>query len=295
MPPVIEIINDCHQNIPSKISVGKLVSAKDFFTHTDSKTISIDQTINYKDIFRMKVKDVLKDILNLRGLIIQTNSYLRTIQINSFNDLQINKSIAKNWSDKVDSITNLRYTFGQYAQKNYLKFKDFDSVPKEYGDYYFNISNVNLDVSKTAVQILHPATEQNVKYLGANIPKIHGLDINAEWQKPQYRLLTLASQNRNVNYIDYVDTTSVTNSIPFCKFESFKDLVPIHYDTLTEILDKTKVITATLKLNGQDVNELDFSVPIYLDVPKFSISNYFYINRINDYRKGLTNVELVRL
>jgi hypothetical protein len=142
---------------------------------------------------------------------------------------------------------------------------------------------------------MHPATEQKVKYLGTNIPKITGLDINKEWKKPQYRLLTLNSEYRIVNYTDTVSTTEVISNVPFCKFESFADIIPNHYKVLNEILENTKVIIATIKLNGKDVNELDFSIPVYLDVPQFSVSNYFYINRINDYRKGLTNVELVRL
>lgn len=284
-----------HSNMASRLTVKPKSDSKDLFVFTESKHIGLNQPIKYSDIFRMKVKDVLKDILNLRGLIIQTNSYLRTIQINNFDDLRKNKSIAKDWSNKIVSISSLKYTFGNYAQKNYLKFKDFEPVTKDYGNSYFSILNENLDVDKTAVQIGHPATEQKVKYSGANIPKVHGFDVNRDWKKPQYRLLTLNSQYRIINYMDTINITPVKANIPFCKFESFNEIIPKHYKVLNEILENTKVINATIKLNGKDVSELDFSIPIYLDVPEFSISNYFYINRINDYRKGLTNVELVRL
>ena len=291
----ITVYTEQHTNKNSVLNIGAKVNTNDLFVFTESKFIGFNQSIKYSDIFRMKVKDVLKDILNLRGLIIQTNSYLRTIQINNFDDLRANKSIAKDWSSKVNSISSLKYTFGNYAQKNYLKFKEFETVAKEYGDSYFSISNLNLDIDKTAVQIQHPATEQKFKYLGANIPKITGLDINKEWKKPQYRLLTLNTEYRVINYTDTTTTTEMLSNVPFCKFETFASIIPNHYKVLNEILENTKVITATIKLNGKDVNELDFSIPVYLDVPEFSISNYFYINRINDYRKGLTNVELVRI
>jgi len=284
-----------HSNMPSRLIVKPKPNSIDSFIFTESKNIGLNQPIKYSDIFRMKVKDVLKDILNLRGLMIQTNSYLRTIQINNFDDLRKNKAIAKDWSDKVVSISSLKYTFGNYAQKNYLKFNDSQTIEEDYGSSYFSISNENLDVDKTAVQIGHPATEQKVKNSGANIPKVPGFDINRKWKKPQYRLLTLNTQYRVVSYMDTIAPTIVTDNIPFCKFESFTEIIPKHYKVLNEILENTKVINATLKLNGKDVSELDFSIPIYLDVPEFSISNYFYINRINDYRKGLTNVELVRL
>ena len=291
----IYVAAEQHPNMSSRLIVGQKKNTTALFVFTQSKRIQLNQRIKYSDIFRMKAKDVLKDILNLRGLIIQTNSYLRTIQINNFDDLIRNKSIAKDWSDKVVSISSLKYTFGKYAQKNYLKFKDSQTIEEDYGNSYFSILNKNLDIDKTAVQIGHPATEQKFKYLGANIPKVAGLDIDQDWHKPQYRLLTLDSQYSSVIYMDKSFTTLVNAKIPFCKFESFTEITPKHYKVLNEILENTKVINATLKLNGKDVSELDFSIPIYLDVPEFSISNYFYINRINDYRKGLTNVELVRL
>lgn len=284
-----------HNNKASIISMGSKVNTNDIFSHEVSKNIALGESIKYSDIFRMKVKDVLKDILNLRGLIIQTNSYLRTIQINNFDDLIKNKAIAKDWSDKVHSINGLKYTFGQYSQKNNLKFKEHSSVTKGYGDTSFSISNQNLDVEKDAVRIGHPATEQKTKYLGYNIPKIHGLNIDNEWQKPEYRLLTLTSKNVSVSYRDNSTTTNSSTNIPFCKFDKLSDLVPVHYKQLTSILNNTKVINAVIKMNGKDVKELDFSIPVYLDVPEFSISNYFYINRIEQYKKGLTNVELVRL
>ena len=288
----VTIKNAPHTNIDTRM-YATLSDMK--YTFTESKSIVYGRKIKYKDVFRMKAKDLLKDILNLRGLIIQTNSYLRTIQINSFDDLRKNKSVAYQWSDKVNSIRSLRYTFGNYAQKNYLKFKEISSVEKGYGDSYFSIDNTNLDIEKTAVQIAHPATHQKTKIQGINVPKISGLNTKKEWQKPQYRILTLDSSFKVVKYIDKTGTTQINSIIPFCKFIPLSEILPVHYKDLQVILDNTKAITAVLKLNGKDINELDFSIPCYLDVPALSISNYFYINRINDYKKGLTNVELVRL
>jgi hypothetical protein len=243
----------------------------------------------------MKVKDFLKDTLNLRGLVIQTNSYLRTIKINTFDDIKNNKAIAKNWSDKLHSISELSYTFGNYAQKNWLRFKSLDSVTANLGDSYFEVANVNLAAEKTVVELGHPATEQKAKYLGLNIPKIKALDVNNEWQNPEYRILTLQQKNISIDYTDGVTTIKKTSSIPSCKFEGMDVLSSSYYKTIKEILTETKVINAVVKLNGKDIQELDFTIPILLDIPELSINNYFYINTISNYKKGLTNVELVRL
>ncbi len=284
-----------HSNIDSIVIVGAKVNNLDVFTFTESESIALNSTFRYSDIFTMKVKDFLKDTLNLRGLIIQTNSYLRTIKINTFDDLKKNKAIAKNWSDKLHSISELSYTFGNYAQKNWLRFKSLDSVPAQLGDSYFEVANVNLEAEKNVVQLGHPATEQKAKYLGLNIPKIKALNVNNEWQKPEYRILTLQQTSKSIDYTDGITTITKTSSIPSCKFEGMDVLSSLYYKTIKEILTETKVINAVVKLNGKDIQELDFTIPILLDIPELSINNYFYINTISNYKKGLTNVELVRL
>ena len=284
-----------HSNIDSIVIVGAKVNNPDVFTFTESESIALNSTFRYSDIFTMKVKDFLKDTLNLRGLIIQTNSYLRTIKINTFDDLKKNKAIAKKWSNKLHSISELSYTFGNYAQKNWLRFKSLDSVPAQLGDSYFEVANVNLEAEKNVVQLGHPATEQKAKYLGLNIPKIKALDVDNEWQKPEYRILTLQQTSKSIDYTDGVTTITKTSSIPSCKFEGMDILSSSYYKTIKEILTETKVINAVVKLNGKDIQELDFTIPILLDIPELSINNYFYINTISNYKKGLTNVELVRL
>ena len=291
----IHVACEQHSNKASKITLGCKVNEPDVFTFTESDQIALNSTFRYSDIFTMKVKDFLKDVLNLRGLIIQTNSYLRTIKINTFDDLKKNKAIAKNWSDKLHSISELSYTFGNYAQKNWLRFKSLDSVPSQLGDSYFEVANVNLEAEKNVVQLGHPATEQKAKYLGLNIPKIKALNSSNEWQKPEYRILTLQKTSKSIDYTDGVTTITKTSSIPSCKFEGMDVLSTSYYKTIKEILTETKVINAVVKLNGKDIQELDFTIPILLDIPELSINNYFYINTISNYKKGLTNVELVRL
>ena len=292
---VLRVSCEQHSNMSSGIIVGIKPNEYDVFTFTESEQIALNSTFRYSDIFTMKVKDFLKDTLNLRGLIIQTNSYLRTIKINTFDDLKKNKAIAKNWSDKLHSISELSYTFGNYAQKNWLRFKSLDSVPAQLGDSYFEVANVNLEAEKNVVQLGHPATEQKAKYLGLNVPKIKALDVNNEWQKPEYRILTLQQTSKSIDYTDGVTTITKTSSIPSCKFEGMDVLSSLYYKTIKEILTETKVINAVVKLNGKDIQELDFTIPILLDIPELSINNYFYINTISNYKKGLTNVELVRL
>jgi nitrogen fixation protein FixH len=246
----------------------------------------------------MKVKDVFYDILNLRGLMIQTNAYTREVQFNFFDDLIKNKAIAKDWSNKVDVNTSvLSYQFGKYAQRNDLVFKDNSEVTQDLGNFYFNVNDENLEVENTAVQIKHPATEQTNKYLGSNVPSIEGIDALNKWQKPEHRILQMSVQNSsyNVAFEDGTSTLNTTSNIPYCKFEGFDVLVPEYYNALTDILTRTKALGLVLNLTPIDIQSLDFSIPIFLDVPEMNINGYFYINKISNYRQGLTACELIRL
>lgn len=290
-----DFVAQAHPNKESKIVLRADVST---FTHTPTDILTPGSSLHFKDIFRMKLKDVLFDILNLRGVIIQTNTYKKEVQFNYFQDIVDNIPSALNWSDKVDIRSkSLSYRFGDYAQKNWFKFKENDAVSKGLGDYYFNILNENLDPEKTIVALNHSATEQTSKYFGYNIPEIKGIDSSVKWQKPGFRILQTEIQNTSfsVNFDDGITTETTSSNVPFARFYGFENLVPEFYPALIGILDKTKALKLPLHLSEDDVSNLDFTIPIYLHIPEESIDGYFYLNKIENFTSGLTLCEFIRL
>jgi len=268
------------------------------YSFTPSGKITHLTDTNFSDMYRMKVKDVLKDILNLRGVIIQTNGYTKNVQFNYFDDLILNKSIAEDWSSKVQNGINvLSFQFGNYAQKNWLRFKERDDVTAELGDYYFTVGNENFEAEKTVVKLNHPATEQENKYFGYNIPRIKGHNGNYEWNKPDWRLLQLEVQNTSfdVVYKDGTTTINKSTNIPFARFVGFDKTVPEFYEALAGILDNTKAIKIPVKLTALDISTLDFIIPKYIHCPDIGIDGYFYINKIENYKGDITLCEFVRL
>jgi hypothetical protein len=268
------------------------------FERFPKPAIVFGNEIRFRDLFRMKAKDVLKDILNLRGLIIQTNSYTREVQFNFFQDLYNNMPIAKDWSAKIDIRSHsLFFKFGKYAQRNNLIFKEREDVPDGLGNHYFEVDDQTLDAESDVVKMMHPATVEQNRYLGGNVPMIEAMDSLNVWNKPDWRILQLDSQNTPVNtgFTDGTTTVNAMDNIPFARFVGFDELVPEFYEVLTGILDRAKVISLSVKLNAIDIQELDFSIPIILDVPELDINGYFYINKISNYKQGFTPVEFVRL
>lgn len=270
------------------------------FNNTDK--IAFGSPINFENLFTMKAKDVLKDILLLRGLIIQTNNYKKEIKFTEFEDLNRNLQVAKKWSDKWQNETNnVSFQFGNYAQKNWLKFKldsDKDNNVDKQFDAYFTIDNGNLDIEKTVVQLSHPATMMFNRYLNYPILQVRQLeDANNGFLKNDWRLLNLIKQNTpfDVTFTDGTSTGTSSESIPFCKFKGFDVLFWDYYNLIYEILQKTKVLNCIIKLTPIDITEIDFSIPIYLNIPSKSIDGNFYLNKISNYKGGKTAVELIRL
>lgn len=290
-----DFVIQAHTNIDSRMFV---MSEYCKFEYTPTSIIAIGSNLDFKDIFRMKTKDVLFDILNLRGVIIQTDTYKKEVQFNYFQDIVDNIPSALDWSDKVDiRSNNLSFRFGDYAQKNWFKFKENESVPKGLGDYFFNISNENIEAEKTIIQLNHSATEQKNKYLGYNIPEIKAFDSAVKWLKPGYRLLNLEKQNTSflVSFSDGTTTQTTSSNIPFARFIGFDKTIPEFYPALISILDNTKALKLPLHLSEDDVSEVDFTIPIYLHVPERSIDGYFYLNKIENFTSGLTLCEFIRL
>lgn len=294
----IEMFGNGHPSLDTRMRIQNKSYEDIIFYRRPTDVLTYGNDIRFRDLFRMKVKDVFYDILNLRGLVIQTNSYTKEVQFNEFNDLIKNKSIAKDWTEKIDVRNSvLTFTFGKYAQRNNLLFKDNSEVTQDLGNFYFDVNDENLQAESNAVQIKHPATEEQNRYLGANIPTIEGIDDLNKWQKPEHRILQLTNQatQYDVDFEDGTSTLTTTSNIPFCNFVGFDELVPDYYSALTSILDNTKALGLVFNLTPLDIQELDFSIPVFLNVPEMDINGYFYINKISNYSRGLTSCELIRL
>ena len=299
----IEIHAERHTNAETSVSYSVGVTGNPNFAKfekTPVNQIVYGSEIRFVDLFRMKAADVLKDVLNKRAIIIQTNGYSKEVSFNFFDDILKNKAIALDWSNLVDVPTSkgLSYKFGNYGQRNNFKFEQNDQVSDGLGDWFFNINDQTLPAEIDVVQLNHSATEQSAKYQGRIIPRIDGLNdaLNA-WNKPGWRILQLERQftSYNVEYNDGVDSQTVNTNIPFARFVGFQELIPEYYEALQGILDQAKVLPLVLKLTPDLIQNLDHVIPIELNVPELDISGFFYINVINQYQGGKTLVELVRL
>ena len=279
--------------VQNPIGISNLGAFPHFMEFTPVPKIAFGTPLDFTKIFKMKVSDVLKDILNMNCIIVQTNNYTKNVQFNKFNDLIINKSIAKDWSNKIQFNKTMGFKFGNYARRNNLKFKT-DS----YENGVIWLSDETLDVEKDMVKLNHDPTFQYKRLNAYKIPTIDGLkDVNNEWLSPTYRLLQLKIQSTSfwINYTDGVTTTALNDFVPFCEFYNFDRLIEDNYGTITDILKSTKILKVIANLDITDISDLDFSIPIQIQRPDLNLSGYFYINKIENYKGGLTSCEIIEI
>lgn len=272
-------------------------------------TVPYGGNIQLNKYFDLKIIDLYKDVMNLRGIQVQTDPIKKEVFFDFFEDIQQTISTAPDWSSKVDIRENTyTFKFGTYAKKNYLRFAKTDTVQEFLNDVSFDVNDENLKDEITAVQLVTSATEEENKFEGEIVPRIRSVQSDESFKETNYRLLLLDRKtiDYSFEYFDDTNSTVITDNLPFCRAVQF-DLAN-DYETIQSILTKTKYLKLRMKLNENDIQQVKrfksnvderkgFLQCIYLDVQnsKFQINGYFYINKIENYINAFANVELVRL
>jgi hypothetical protein len=218
-------------------------------------------------------------------------------------------ALAKDWSNKLDftDVPQITYTL-DYSQRNILMYADDDDVIKPSGtDYTILIDDENLEYEQTLVELPFSATEIIERLNGVNICKINRFTANAfdvNFQ-PRSIFITFGSGSFRYRFAVGSDLGSVvfTTDIPYTHFIDInkdyslgfeRDLYFDLWQFISGVIDRTKIVTCLLRLNASDINQLDLTIPVYIEY----FNSYFYVSKISGYnpnRNVSTLVELVKL
>jgi hypothetical protein len=242
--------------------------------------------------------DFIKTIVNQFNVVIEADYINKIVKFNQFDNLETNKPLAKDWTHKVDLTEPIELEFEQdtYGQVNHLIYEPDDAddyiVVKTLGNSSFAIANVNLEPSKDVVSLPFSGSVR------AFIGEVEVLVIPARLAeiKPRICLIDYTTEN----LITMVGQAAPANSIEL-KFEGldFTILLTENYTYLISILQKFKLAKINFKLNSIDLQNLEYTKPIYLNFEtkeNGQISGYFYLNFIEQFQENkTTNVELIKL
>jgi hypothetical protein len=259
--------------------------------------------------------ELLKQYCLMFGAVLSYNEFSKTLSIVPFYQIKNNIGSALDWSDKLDftQAHQIDTRLGSYGQVNTLAYNDSDEVVKPDGtDYEFTIADATLPATYEMITLDFGATETVTRLIGITVLQIKNFDndgVDLEGVSTP-RILVLreveSGDYPDTSDIVYVDGTStsvgITNiALPYF-IESgqafnlgFRDnLSDTYYADLEDVLSRAKIATVLLRLNASDINQLDFTKPVYIK----HFNAYFYINKISAYTptsNESTKVELVKL
>ncbi len=311
---------------------GKTPASFTIFSGAAWQVVSNIQQLQYGQLIQcerlfpdISQKDLLKDILQKFSIICQTDNASRSINFASFRDIVNNIPIAKNWTGKcLDQGKSISFQLGGYAQVNYMKYKaDNNVLPTGFADAQINVADKTLPAAADLFESQFAPT-LNRPYIGGSIAQIkmtelsddkHDFNISVSPRILVDNKIDLRHYGSNAS-IKFTDGNAanavVVNdwvSVPyFYKPDGeynlcFGDmpgtggnvlpgLKSLYYSELQKILTQSKKVVRYFLLTPRDILELDLLIPVYLQQD----SAYYYINKIDSWRKGQpVKVELVKL
>ena len=283
-----------HDNMPSLFRAYFKTSNLKF---QSNGSLVYGNDLKVSNLFDMKVVDVIKEVINSYQIMINTDNYIKKVTFNYLDELIENKIRAINWSDKLIGVESVGFTLPNIAKRNHLKYKESDTLPND-SNSYFDVNNENLPNETNLVQLSSEMTRTFKGYNDETICLINGINSDYEFQNPHFRILELDTRNLpyDVTYSDALGSTTNNTNVPFAIFRNFEYLKDNYFNVLEEISIDSKVINGIVRISPLDLNTIRYSfIPIWIYSAKFNIDGYFHVNKIENYKNNIAQVELIRL
>ena len=253
----------------------------------------------------LKQSDLLVTYLKLTCSLIQVDEVNKNIKIIPFEKLNDNIANALDWSNKLDLTDTPQITFAVdgYAQRNLCTWQYDEILTKRpLANGVIQLDDQNLDDEQDLIEIDFSATPQALKS-GFNISFLPIFNSGGTFRDAiDQRILFAKFNDVAFTYTDGTSNSAQTTDILLTHFQKsgeinlgFDDnLIPTFYQAFIDVLDKAKIVTCLLRLNASDINQLDLTIPVYIEY----FNSYFYVSKISGYnpnRNVSTKVELVKL
>ncbi len=258
-----------------------------------------------KEFEGISITDFLKEIVWRFGLTLFKKKFEKVIAFKTIAEIT-NFENAIDWSSKYIGKQGESYVFGSYAQNNWMRYK-YNEDNVSYNDGFLFVDNKNLQDFKTIIQskIFSPELlpSDSLGFI-SRIYKLWNKEIKDDgtivYKELSNRFYFMRSIDKefsepvNIGSQSLFGTSQLISSAPVENFLglSFTEIIIKNYPDIKKILNKSKVINAIIFLTNQDVANIDFSVPYYIEQE----ASYFMLNKILNFsKKGVTKCELIKL
>ena len=205
----------------------------------------------------ISVVDFIKQICWLFGLFaIKSDTGVSFISVNKIID---NRDKAVDWSKKLVptgwTAKETSYTFGDFAQKNYLRYEENENAKS--ADGYMVVQNKTLDHEKDLVKLPYTAGGDNGDMRAVPYFKWSDDGTIVELEDCGDRIMQLVisfdSQGKEDARLDFSDL-KFQNRVSRFGLSSYQDLIKSPF-----------VIKDTFRLTEIDLKNLDYTIPVYIE------------------------------
>ena len=205
----------------------------------------------------ISVVDFIKQICWLFGLFaIKSDTGASFISVNKIID---NRDKAVDWSKKLVptgwTAKETSYTFGDFAQKNYLRYEENENAKS--ADGYMVVQNKTLDHEKDLAKLPYTAGGDNGDMRAVPYFKWSEDGTTVELEDCGDRIMQLVisfdSQGKEDARLDFSDL-KFQNRVSCFGLSSYQDLIKSPF-----------VIKDTFRLTEIDLKNLDYTIPVYIE------------------------------
>ena len=241
------------------------------------------------------VADLILTVANLEGIIFQVDEFTKTVNTARLDNIIRNKGKALNWSNKIDlsEEPEIFYTIENFAQSNIYKFAEDDKdvfLLDGFGEGSISVFNENIQTENVVFKSKFAPVPVVSTFIGLRtMGKVFTGDkytfdgfnfiLNNPSKIDQFtpRLAIISESEaslqiiENGNLINYEVNPLALN---------FDRSINNSYKMIRSVLQNTKVIKGLFLLDLEDINNLDFTVPVFVDY----FGEFFYIESINQFK-----------
>lgn len=227
---------------------------------------------------QIKITDFIKFLAAITGTFPMQIVSDNKITFVPYTQIWNNISIAENWTMKVcdgndNKPESIEYTLSDYAQINYYKWKDDDTVKNNY-DGVLKVANNSLDTEKTVMTFPFAASDGN------SVPMYTKSD--EEGTEPDYS----ACKDRIMRLKD--DGKGNASGV----FDiSMQDIIDSKYINIINTLQKAKLVKVKVRLSDIQILNFNETVPVYLG----QYGCYFAVTEIKSNDNGIAEVTMLKL
>lgn len=259
------------------------------------------------------VGDLLITLSIIEGIIFQVDESKKIVNTDRIDKLIKNKGIALDWSDKIDLTDDeeVFYSIDTFAQNNLYQFAKDDKdifLPENIGQGVIQVLNENLEREKVLfeskfapVPVLSTFQGSYTmgkvftgdKYVFDGVNFVLNQKLTVEEFTPRIAILTKSTSNLlQVDSQQGLQQTFnwVVNPISL----NFSRSIFNHYKLVRSVVINTKVVKALFLLDLEDIVNLDFTRPVFIDY----FGEFFYIESIDQFKVNKREscfVKLVRI